>query len=108
MPTLAYQAFDPLRRIADRCVPVFIVPGNHERSRLPHARFASHPLVHVFDGPRSFVAEVCGTTVALAGFPYERRDVRTHFPELLERTGWRSQRSALRLLCIHHCVEGAT
>lgn len=107
-PTVAYQALDPLRRIADRGVPVCIVPGNHERSRLPHARFASHPNVHVFDGPRTFVATVRGATIALSGFPYERHGVRTRFAGLLEQTAWRRERATHRLLCIHHCVEGAT
>jgi len=107
VPTLAYQAFEPLCRVADRGIPVFIVPGNHERSRLPHLRFASHPGVHVFDQPRTFHTEVRGTTIAIAGFPYEP-DVRAHFAHVLQRTGWRNSAAALRLLCIHQCVEGAT
>jgi DNA repair exonuclease SbcCD nuclease subunit len=93
--------------VADRGIPVFIVPGNHERSRLPHLRFASHPGVHVFDRPRTFQIEVSGTTIAIAGFPYEP-DVRARFSNLLRQTGWQSSPAALRLLCIHHCVEGAT
>jgi DNA repair exonuclease SbcCD nuclease subunit len=107
-PTVAHQAYASLRRIADRGIPVFIVPGNHERSRLPHARFAAHRLIHVFDRPRTFVADVRGTTLALSGFPYERRNVRARFAELLEDTAWRTQHAARRILCIHHCVEGAT
>jgi DNA repair exonuclease SbcCD nuclease subunit len=107
-PTVAYQALEPLRRVADLGIPVFIVPGNHERSRLPHARFASHPNVHVFDRPRTFVAEVRGTRMSVAGFPYERRDVRARFPALLEQSGWRRERADLRVLCMHHCAEGAT
>jgi exonuclease SbcD len=106
--SVAYQALEPLRRVADAGVPVFIVPGNHERSRLPHDRFASHRRVHVFDRPRTFVVEVRGTRLALAGFPYERRGVRTHFPELLERTEWERQDAAVSVLCMHQCVEGAT
>lgn len=106
--TLAYQALNPLRRVADAGVPVFIVPGNHERSRLPHLRFASHPRIHVFDRPRTFTSAVRGTTVALAGFPYERSDVRGRFVDLLEHSGWRHEPAALRLLCVHHCFEGAT
>lgn len=107
-PTLAYQAFEPLRRVADRGVPVFIVPGNHERSRLPHMRFASHPGIHVFESPRTFVAEVRGMRIALAGFPYERLNVRARFAELTEQTGWMQQVAEHRLLCMHHCVEGAS
>jgi DNA repair protein SbcD/Mre11 len=106
--SLAYQAYDPLARVADRGVPVFVVPGNHERSRLPHARLASHRHVHVFDRPRTFVIDIRGTAVALAGFPFERRAVRQVFSELVERTEWSRERAAVRLLCVHQCVEGAT
>jgi DNA repair protein SbcD/Mre11 len=56
---------------------------------------------------RTFHAEVRGVTIAIAGFPYERA-VRARFADLLLRTGWRSSSAALRLLCIHQCVEGAT
>ena len=106
--TVAYQALEPLRRIAERGIPVFIVPGNHERSRIPHARFATHPNLHVFDRPRTFVARVHGSSIALAGFPYERRDVRSRFTELLDQTDWRHHDAEHRVLCMHHCVEGAT
>jgi DNA repair exonuclease SbcCD nuclease subunit len=64
--------------------------------------------VHVFDRPRTFAIDVRGARVAFSGFPYERRDVRTRFPELVERTGWREHDATLRLLCMHHCAEGAT
>lgn len=106
VPTLAYQALDPLRRVADSGVPVFVVPGNHERSRLPHLRFASHPGVHIFDRPRTWVIDVRGTTVAIAGFPYERA-VRSRFASVLHESGWHREPAGLRLLCMHQCVEGA-
>lgn len=105
--TLAYQAYAPLIAVAERGVPVFIVPGNHERSHLPHRRFACHPRIYVFDQPRTFVTEVRGVKVALTGFPYERRNVRAQLPQLLERSGWAQHSADIRLLCIHHCVEGA-
>lgn len=105
---LAWQALRPLVRVAEAGVPVFIVPGNHERARLPHARFAEHPLVHVFDRARTFTIDVRGMRVAFSGFPYERRDVRTRFPALVESTAWREHDADVRLLCMHHCAEGAT
>jgi DNA repair exonuclease SbcCD nuclease subunit len=106
--SVAFQALDPLRQIAERGTPVFIVPGNHERSRLPHARFAAHPNVYVFDRPRTAVHNVRGIRVALAGFPYERHDVRNRFPALVRETGWTPGAADVNLLCVHHCVEGAT
>ena len=54
------------------------------------------------------MVETRGVRVALAGFPFHRRSVRTRFPQLLAETGWRRKDADLRLLCMHHCVEGAT
>ncbi len=106
--SVAYQALEPLRRVAAAGVPVVIVPGNHERSRLPHDRLVAHPRVHVFDRPRTFVLEVRGRRLALAGFPYERRGVRALFPQLMAETGWHPGQADVSLLCMHQCVAGAT
>ncbi len=107
-PSVVFQAFDLFRRVAERGVPVFVVPGNHERSRMPHGRLATHPGVHVFASPGTRVLDVRGTRIALAGFPYERNAVRTLFPELLRQTRWDQVAAGVRILCMHHCVEGAT
>ena len=106
--TLVAMAFEPLRRVADRGIPVFVVPGNHERSRIPHARFASHPLIHIFDRPRTFRLTIRGVRVALLGFPYERHVVRKRMPALIQQTGWLPGQDDVALLCVHHCFEGAT
>jgi DNA repair exonuclease SbcCD nuclease subunit len=106
--TLVAQAFEPLRRIAESGIPVVVVPGNHERSRIPHPRFAGHPLIHVLDRPRTVHLDLNGTRVALFGFPYERNVVRRAFPDLVKATGWHPGDADHSLLCVHHCFEGAT
>jgi DNA repair exonuclease SbcCD nuclease subunit len=106
--SVVWQAFEPLTRIADRGIPVYVVPGNHERGRIPHLRFAQHPGIHVFDRPRTFVAEVRGVRVAVAGFPSERDDVRRRFADLVTDTGCSAVQADVRVLCLHQCVEGAT
>ena len=106
--SVAWQAFEPLTRVADGGVPVFVVPGNHERGRIPHLRFAHHPGIHVFDRPRTFLADIKGIRLALAGFPSERDEVRARFGDLLAETGWTESDAQIRLLCLHQCVEGAT
>ena len=106
--SVAWQAFEPLARIADRDIPVFVVPGNHERGRIPQIRFARRPGIHLFDRPRTFVVEVRGVRVAVAGFPSERDDVRARFADLITATRWRAADASVRLLCLHQCVEGAT
>ena len=103
----AWQGLDPLVRVADKGIPVFVVPGNHERSRLPHSPLARHQGIHVFDRPRTFVKEVRGCRIALAGFPFVRGDIRSQFRDVLAATEWHNMPSDIRLLCLHQCVEGA-
>ncbi len=104
---LVDKAFEPINRIADRGIPVYIVPGNHERSAIPHSGFSRHPLVHVFNRPRTFTLVANGRTLALSGFPYEPKDIRDRFPEILGATDWRHTPSDCHVLCMHHCIEGA-
>ena len=104
---LVQDAMAPLKRLADAGVPVYLVPGNHERSEIPYEMLAMHPHVHIFDRPRVFVAEVNGIHVALAGFPNCRDDVRTRFRSLVEETTVQTVEAEVRLLCVHQCFEGA-
>lgn len=105
---LVTRAMEPLFDVADLGVPVFIVPGNHERSRLPYPLLTCHPGVHIFDRPRSFSMRLEDVTIALSGFPFTRRVAGDAFTRRLEETGWRDEASAdIRLLCIHQAIEGA-
>ena len=45
-PWLVEKAVAPLLRVADRGIPVVVVPGNHERSRIPFPLLACHPRIH--------------------------------------------------------------
>lgn len=106
-PALSAAALEPLLQVARRGVPVLLVPGNHERSRLPFPVLALHQGLHVFDRPRTFVLEARGVRVAFAGFPYAK-DVRARFATLQQDTGHERADADVRVLCLHHCVEGAT
>jgi DNA repair exonuclease SbcCD nuclease subunit len=107
-PGLVMRAFEPLKRIADAGLPVIVVPGNHERSAIPYPLLAMHPGIHIFDRPRTVALRIRGIDVAVAGFPCERNGIERTFAARIEQSGWRSVRSALRLLCLHQTFEGAT
>jgi DNA repair protein SbcD/Mre11 len=107
-PQLVQMAFEPLHKVADTGIPVYVVPGNHERSAIPYRLWASHPNIHIFNRPRTFIQEIRGTKLALAGFPYIRDNIRQHFPRILSETGWNQEPSDAAFLCIHHCIEGAS
>jgi len=104
---LVAAALEPLLEVADRGVPVLLVPGNHERSALPYPMLASHADLHVFDRPRTVLLEVRGVRVAVSGFPCERDAVQSRFADLVRATGWHETEADIRLLCIHQTVEGS-
>ncbi|MCG3191010.1 MAG: hypothetical protein DIJKHBIC_00234 [Thermoanaerobaculia bacterium] len=104
---LADLVFQRLADIADTGTPVFIVPGNHERSAMPRSLFLTHPNIRVFESPTTFTVEKNGVTASLAGFPYTS-SLRSSFPSLLESTRIQEAPPGVRLLCMHQLVEGAT
>lgn len=103
---LVHHAFAPLKEIAARGIPVYVVPGNHERSRIPYSLLAQDENLFLFDRPKTYTYARDGFRLALAGFPYER-NVRKRFSSVVESTAWREARADATLLVIHHAVEGA-
>jgi DNA repair exonuclease SbcCD nuclease subunit len=106
-PRLVEMAFEPLKRVADQGVPVYLVPGNHERSAIPHGKYAIHPKIHIFNRPQTFLLRIRGFTLALAGFPFVRHNIRNEFSSRVEQTDWRNTKADGYVLCIHQSIEGA-
>lgn len=105
-PALVEMAMDPLITVADRGVPVYLVPGNHERSRIPLQLWSNHKDINIFDKPRTFKCTLNGITIALSGFPFARK-IRDSFRELVQQTGYKETPADVSLLCMHQTVEGA-
>ncbi|MBT5058520.1 MAG: hypothetical protein HOM68_18410 [Gemmatimonadetes bacterium] len=105
-PSTVEMAMEPLVEVAEAGIPVYLVPGNHERSKIPAHLWANNPLIHVFDQPRTFFHEVGERSIAISGFPYVR-DVRQHFTSLIDATGHRADSADVAILCMHQAVEGA-
>lgn len=107
-PLLVQMAFEPLLNLADKDIPIFIVPGNHERSLIPYRLLASHKNIHIFNKPRSFFININGVPITLSGFPYIRDNIRLNFQKILKETGWYEKPPGPSLLCMHHIIEGAS
>ena len=105
-PALVDMALSPLVRVAELGVPVYLVPGNHERSRIPLQLWGHHPNLHIFDKPRTYLGKIKGAKLAIVGFPFIRK-VRDLFTSQLDQTGYQELDADLNLLCIHQAVEGA-
>lgn len=106
-PSIVDRTLQPLLEVAGAGIPIYLVPGNHERSRLPGHLWWSHPNLHIFDRPKTFVQEVGDVSIALSGFPFARR-VKDNFLELLEQTRYREVQADVHYLCLHQTFEGAS
>lgn len=107
-PRLVDMAFEPLRAVADLGIPVYIVPGNHERSNIPFRILAAHENIHIFDEPAAFCLEKKGFRLALAGFPFIRDGIRKKFTSLVRSTAYQNVDADAYVLCIHQSVDGCT
>ena len=107
-PQLVTMAFEPLKRVADQGTPVYLVPGNHERSAIPHGHLAQHPGIHIFDRPRTYLLRKDDITLALVGFPFVRHGIRSAFLDLIDQTVRLHLKADIRVLCIHQAIDGAT
>ena len=107
-PALVEMVFDRLKKVADHGIPIVIVPGNHERSRIPHSEHSFHPNLHIFTRPQTFRLNAKRQALAISGFPFVRENIRDSFNRLMEDTGWRAQPADCHLLCMHQSIQGAT
>jgi len=103
---LVDMAFAPLIEVAERGIPIYLVPGNHERSRIPLHLWSAHPNLHIFTEPKTYLKEIDGIKLAISGFPFAR-SIRDKFCGLIRDTGYEGTRSDVRILCMHQTVESA-
>ena len=100
------DGYRPLLAVADAGVPVCLVPGNHERSRMPLPLLLEHPEIRVFDRPRAFSLRAGGHQVQVFGFPCVRnvaeRGISSLFAGVPVDNG-----ATVRLLCMHQAFSGA-
>ena len=90
-------------------VPIYILPGNHERSKLPLGLLPfSNENIHLFSRPLSFIFEKNDVKIKLTGFPYIRRNIKRNFHSLV-RKAWFHQRkkTEFAILVIHQLIEGS-
>jgi len=100
------RAYQRLHEFALSRIPLYIVPGNHERSRLPPSLFVSHPEIHIFHSASTFHENVKGAAISISGFPSFRGKIRFEFPLIAAKLEEEASGADIRLLCMHEVVEG--
>ena len=102
------RALVELLRVAEAGVPVVVLAGNHERSRLPFPPLlARHPLLTLVERPQAVRLDLRGARLVIHAFPFVRRVEGDALPRLLREAGLGSERGDVHLGCMHQTVEGA-
>jgi DNA repair exonuclease SbcCD nuclease subunit len=97
---------------AARHVPVYIVPGNHERGKLPIGLLHYQKNIHIFTKPCSFFYRKNNTVVKLTGVPYIRHNIRQEYLSIVEKA-WRKElnsnnsKSTYNILILHQLIQGS-
>ncbi|MHA2175087.1 MAG: metallophosphoesterase family protein [Candidatus Hodarchaeales archaeon] len=97
---------------AAKHVPVYIVPGNHERSKLPVGLLKFQKNINIFSEPCSFLFKKGNINIKIAGFPYIRHNAKLKILEVLRRA-WTneidgdSSQSDYNILLMHQLIQGS-
>jgi len=102
------RVYQTLSAFADQQIPVYIVPGNHERSQLPTSLFLNHPFIHIFKRPGIYTMTINGARIAICGFPFIRDNVQDKFQSTLNQSGWANEFPDIKILVFHQAIEGST
>ncbi|MHA1977870.1 MAG: metallophosphoesterase family protein [Candidatus Hodarchaeales archaeon] len=97
---------------AAKYVPIYMIPGNHERSKLPLGLLQYHENIHIFSKPCSFQFKKNNVKVKISGFPYIRHNARKKARSVIS-TAWKnevdvnSNNSHYNILLMHQLIQGS-
>lgn len=107
-PVIVEKTFKSWHKIADSGIPIYLVPGNHERSWIPQTLFHQDKNIHIFDCPKTFGITKGPLNINISGFPNVRNGIRMGFPEILQKINPSKNTATINILCFHQSVEGAS
>jgi DNA repair exonuclease SbcCD nuclease subunit len=108
-PEVVDRAVKPFYQIANKNIPVYIIPGNHERSKLPFGLLHYQDNIHVFKKPSSFIFTKNGIRIQLTGFPYIRHNAKDNFNSIVKKASEDVLKgnSHYLILVLHQLIEGS-
>lgn len=108
-PEVVDRAVNPYIQAAKNNVPIYILPGNHERSKLPFGLLHYQNNFHVFKKLTSFVFIKNGVNIQLTGFPYIRHNARAKFNSIVKLASNVTPltQPQYKILVLHQLIEGS-
>lgn len=110
-PVIVDKALTPFSHIAQK-IPIYFVPGNHERGKLPFGLINFQENIKIFQKPRSFILEKSNLKIKISGIPYIRHNANSQFWKSLDELikSDREQRGKdfdFSILAIHQLISGS-
>ncbi len=108
-PEVIDRAVKPFSETANKGIPIYLLPGNHERSKLPFGLLHYQDNINVFKIPRSFVFKKNAVIIQLTGFPYIRHYARDKFTEVVKQASKHNFKIQphFKILVTHQLIEGS-
>ncbi len=97
---------------AAKFVPIYLIPGNHERSKLPLGLLRYYDNIHVFSSPCSYIFEKDNIRIKITGFPYIRHNAGNKAKSVIN-TAWNNElnkkidRTHYNILLMHQLIQGS-
>ena len=99
--------YERIFNFAQTGIPIEIVPGNHESSKLPVSLMMQHANIHYYNKSQIFRFRLNEIDFDIAGFPCVRNDVRSVFPGIINEIQTQLREDSVKFLCMHQAIEGA-
>lgn len=84
-PAVIDRAVQPFLFAVKKGIPIYMIPGNHERSKLPLGLLPYHDLFNVFVKPSSFYFERNGVKIKITGFPFISSNSKMNFRSVVKK-----------------------
>ncbi len=110
-PKVIDRAVKPFLFAANKGIPIYLLPGNHERSKLPLGLLSFHDNIKLFSKPTSYYFQKHGINIKILGFPFYRENIQSKFTNLLSYA-WNNCKNDFHLhhfsiLLLHQLIEGS-
>ncbi|MFQ5819032.1 MAG: exonuclease SbcCD subunit D [Candidatus Heimdallarchaeota archaeon] len=111
-PLVIERAVQPFVLAAKHGIPVYLLPGNHERSKLPLGLISYYDDINLLDKPSSYCFEKNGIRIKITGFPYIRHNAKNKFGATIRRA-WNNYNAKGNtpqhyfIMLTHQLIEGS-
>jgi DNA repair exonuclease SbcCD nuclease subunit len=98
------KAYLMLDKFHQANIPFVVIPGNHERSRLPSSFVLNYPNLHAIGGLQQLDFSSDELNLKITGFPYQK-NIRQRFSTLMQQVNFDPK--YFNLLLLHQIFAGA-